>query len=408
MGAFFYDTRMKNQGEIDKGLAFGIIGLILFGLMVISSVSVFESFQLTSIFVKKGLQAAPSNDFYLWRHLAHVVIAIPLMWLISRIPFTFWRKAALPLIGLSLFLLILVLIPALSNDYGTSRSWLNLPFFPSIQPVEVAKMGLIVYLAIWMDKKVQIITTFKEGFLPFVVLLSVLVALLAIQPDFGSILVISCIAGSIFFVAGGNLLHIIFGGLVASLFAWPVVLAHKYIFVRFLAFLDPSVDPQGAGYQIKQALITIGSGQWWGVGFGQSVQKFGYLPEVQGDTVFSVAAEELGFIRILLMFALYFFIAYRGYRIAMNAPDRFSMLTATGVTSWIFFQSMINIGVNMAVLPLTGITLPFISYGGSSLIMMAIASGVLLNISRYAKGMSEARPMRGRFGRASHAFFGRS
>jgi cell division protein FtsW len=276
--------------------------------MVISSVSVFESFQLTSIFVKKGLQAAPSNDFYLWRHLAHVVGAIPLIWLISRIPFTFWRKIALPLVGLSLFLLVLVLIPSLSNDYGTSRSWLNLPFLPSIQPVEVAKMALIVYLAIWMDKKVQMITTFKEGFLPFVVLLSVLVALLAIQPDFGSILVVACIAASIFFVAGGNLLHIIFGGLVASLFAWPVVLSHKYIFVRFLAFLDPSVDPQGAGYQIKQARMTIGSGQWWGVGFGQSVQKFGYLPEVQGDTVFSVAAEELGFIRILLMFALYLFI----------------------------------------------------------------------------------------------------
>ena len=175
------------------------------------------------------------------------------------------------------------------------------------------------------------------------------------------------------------------GGFLASLFAWPVVLANEYIRVRMLAFLDPSIDPQGAGYQIKQALITIGSGEWWGVGFGKSVQKFGYLPEVQGDTIFSVAAEELGFIRIVMILGLYLFIAYRGYRIAMNAPDRFSMLLATGITSWIFFQSMVNIGVNMAVLPLTGVTLPFISYGGSSLLTTTFAAGVLLNISRYAK-----------------------
>ncbi|MBT4936429.1 putative lipid II flippase FtsW [Candidatus Peregrinibacteria bacterium] len=379
---------MIAKGEIDKTLAFALGGLILFGLILISSVSVFESFQLTSIFVKKGIADAPSNDFYLWRQAAHVLIAFPLMWFISQIHYGFWKKMALPLFGVSILLLFLVLIPSLSNDYGSAKSWLNIPYLPSIQPSEIAKLALIFYLAIWMDKKVQAITSFKEGFLPFVVLLSVLVALIGAQPDFGAVLVIACIAGSIFFVAGGNILHIIFGGLLASLFAWPVILSNEYIRIRMLAFLDPTIDPQGAGYQIKQALITIGSGEWWGVGFGKSVQKFGYLPEVQGDTIFSVAAEELGFIRILLMFLLYLFIAWRGYKIAMNAPDRFSTLLATGITSWIFFQSMINIGVNMSVLPLTGVTLPFISYGGSSLITLVIAAGVLLNISRYSKESS--------------------
>ena len=390
-----------NRGEIDKGLAFAIIGLIIFGLVMISSVSVYESFQLTSLFVKKGLAESASNDFYLWRHLAHVIIAIPLLFFISRIPFAFWKKIAAPLFGISIVLLVLVLIPALSNDYGSAKSWLNLPFLPSIQPAEIAKMALILYLAIWMDKKIQVITTFKEGFLPFVVLLSVLVLLIGAQPDFGAVLVISFIAGSIFFVAGGNLIHIILGGFLASLFAWPVILSNEYIRVRMLAFLDPSIDPQGAGYQIKQALITIGSGEWWGVGFGKSVQKFGYLPEVQGDTIFSVAAEELGFIRITLVLLIFLFIAWRGYKIAMNAPDRFSTLLATGITSWIFFQAMVNIGVNMAVLPLTGVTLPFISYGGSSLLTMVFASGILLNISRHTKKSSNMNVKVSRRGRGT-------
>ena len=402
-GLFFIIPKMKKLGDVDKGLAFALIGLILFGLMMISSVSVYESFQLTSIYVKKGLQEAPSNDFYLWRHLAHVVVAIPLLWFVSRIPYQVYRKFALPLFAVSIVMLVMVLIPYFSNDYGSAKSWLNIPFLPSIQPAEVAKVGLIFYLAIWMDKKVQAITTFKEGFLPFVVLLSVLVALIGAQPDFGAVLVMSFIAGSIFFVAGGNLLHIILGGFLASLFAWPVILSNEYIRVRMLAFLDPSIDPQGAGYQIKQALMTIGSGEWWGVGFGKSIQKFGYLPEVQGDTIFSVAAEELGFIRIALILGLYLFIAYRGYRIAMGAPDRFSQLMATGITSWIFFQSMVNIGVNMSVLPLTGVTLPFISYGGSSLLTTTFAAAVLLNISRYAKKTTPAvGAMRRGVRRASH------
>jgi cell division protein FtsW len=189
---------------------------------------------------------------------------------------------------------------------------------------------------------------------------------------------------SLFFIAGGNLLHIFFGTFIASLFAWPVVLSHEYIRLRLLSFLDHTIDPQGAGYQIKQALMTIGSGQWFGVGFGKSVQKFGYLPEVQGDTIFAIASEELGFVFIVLFISLFLFIAFKGYMVALRAPDRFSKLLATGVTSWIFVQSFLHISVNLAIFPLTGVTLPFVSYGGTSLLIMAFASGVLLNISRYA------------------------
>ena len=202
---------MLRQENLDQGLFIAFIALIVFGLVMISSVSVYESFTLTSRMVQNGVMEAPSNSFYLWRHLLHAAISIPLLWFISKIPFSFWRKMALPIFVLSLFLLFLVLIPSFSNDYGSAKSWLNLGFIPSIQPSEIAKVGLILYLAIWMDKKVQAITTFKEGFLPFVILLSVFVALIGAQPDFGAILVIGFIAASIFFVAGGNLLHIIFG-----------------------------------------------------------------------------------------------------------------------------------------------------------------------------------------------------
>jgi cell division protein FtsW len=378
---------LRTKNNLDLGLFFACVFLILFGLMMISSVSVYESFQLTSLFVKKGISGytEASNDFYLWRHFWHVIIALPVMYMFSKIPYQFYKKIALPSFVLSLVLLVLVLIPELSNDYGSAKSWLNLPFLPSIQPSEIAKLSLIFYLSLWMDKKINAITSLKEGFLPFLVLLFVLVLLIGLQPDFGAVLVITFIAGTIFFVAGGNLFHIFAGVFVATLSAWPVVLSHHYIKIRLLSFLDPSVDPQGAGYQIKQALLTIGSGKLFGVGFGKSVQKFGYLPEVQGDTIFSVAAEELGFIRITFIILIFLFIAIKGYTISLKTNDRFAKLLATGISSWIFFQAMINVGVNMAVLPLTGITLPFISYGGTSLLTMAISAGILLNISRYAE-----------------------
>ena len=172
--------------------------------------------------------------------------------------------------------------------------------------------------------------------------------------------------------------------------------------------MNPEIDPLNIGFQIKQALIAVGSGGFFGVGFGKSVQKFGYLPEVQGDTIFAASAEELGFLRITFVLCLYIFIAYRGYKIALSARDRFSMLVATGITSWFVFQAVINIGVNLSLLPLTGITLPFVSYGGSSLIINMFAAGILLNISRYAQGATHS-PRRRRVGGShySHARYRR-
>jgi len=370
---------------IDIPLAIVIFCLVVFGIIMISSVSVYESFQLTNSMVAQGLRDEPSNSFYLWRHLLRALASIPLWIFAIYFPLKFWKKAALPFFVITILLLVALFLPGIGANYGTSTSWINLPFLPSVQPAELTKLSLIFYLAVWMEKRQELVRSFQYGFIPFTILLSSVVILLAMQPDFGSVLVISVIAATMFFAAGGSPLHIMGGALMAAAMAYPIIMSKEYIRNRFLTFLNPELDPLNIGFQIKQALIAIGSGGLFGVGFGKSIQKFGYLPEVQGDTIFAAAAEELGFVRISFLILAYLFIAYRGYKIAGEAQDRFSMLIATGITSWFVFQAIINMGVNLAILPLTGLTLPFVSYGGSSLLVNMLAAGILLNISRYAE-----------------------
>jgi cell division protein FtsW len=328
---------------------------------MISSVSVYESYQLTNGMVGRGILDEPTNSFYLWRHLGRVAIAVPLCVLMMYLPVNFWKKIALPLFIVSLLLLMALFLPSIGANYGTSTSWIDLPFIPSMQPAEFVKLALIFYLALWMEKRQELVQSFQYGFIPFTILLSLVVVLLALQPDFGSVLVIAVMAASMFFAAGGSIWHIISGALFATLMAYPIIMSKEYIRNRFTVFLDPTIDPLNIGFQIKQALIAIGSGGLFGVGFGKSIQKFGYLPEVQGDTIFAAAAEELGFVRVMFLALAYLVIAYRGFRIANSAPNRFAMLVAIGITSWFAFQAIINIGVNVALLPLTGLTLPLLA-----------------------------------------------
>ncbi|MFH1012195.1 MAG: putative lipid II flippase FtsW [Candidatus Peregrinibacteria bacterium] len=378
------------QRSFDRVLASVVFALVVFGIIMVSSVSVYESHQITADMVRRGLLDEPTNSFYLWRHIWRVVVAVPLCILAMYIPMVFWKRVALPFFIVSLLLLVMVFLPGIGGNYGTSTSWISVPFLPSLQPAELVKLALIFYLAVWMEKRQEHVMSFQYGFLPFTVLLIVVVILLAMQPDFGSVLVIILIAAVMFFAAGGSVLHILSGGFLASLLAYPIIMSKEYIRNRFLTFLHPDLDPLNIGFQIKQALIAVGNGGFFGVGFGKSVQKFGYLPEVQSDTIFAAAAEELGFFRITILVIAFLFIAYRGYGIAMRAQDRFSMLVAAGITGWFTFQAIINMGVNLAILPLTGLTLPFVSYGGSSLIVTLIAAGILLNISRHAEANTSA------------------
>jgi cell division protein FtsW len=247
-------------------------------------------------------------------------------------------------------------------------------------------------MAVWLQKKESSIATFKEGFVPFVILLCLSTFFVAIQPDLGSFLVFSVMCTTMFFVAGGNIVHLLLGAATAGFLGLPIILNKEYIRNRFTVFLHILFHPddltyrEGIGFQVYQALIAIGSGGLFGVGYGKSIQKFGYLPEVQSDTIFAAMAEELGFLRLLIVLSLYGIFVYRGLRIARNAPDRFGLLVATGITTGIAFQTLLNICVNLSLFPITGLTLPFISYGGSSLLTTLCGVGILLNISMHSTG----------------------
>lgn len=365
------------------------LGLTLFGLAMVGSVSVFQSYQKTATLAASGSIEAATNAFYLWRSFLHVMVALCVMACTMIIPYNFWQKYARILFLLNLILLTAVFIPGIGNDYGTARSWIPVFSF-SLQPSEFLKITLVFYLAVWLQKKESLISTFKEGFIPFVALLCLSTFLVAIQPDLGSFLIFTVIASAMFFVAGGSILHLFMGGATALVMGLPVILNKEYVRNRFSVFWHILLNPEdssykeGIGYQIYQAMVAIGSGGVFGVGYGKSIQKFGYLPEVQSDTIFAAMAEELGFFRLLIVLGLYGVLVYRGYRIARHAPDRFGLLVATGITSCIAFQTLLNICVNLSLFPNTGITLPFISYGGSSLITTLAGIGVLLNISMHS------------------------
>ncbi len=372
--------------RIDLLLLGVTVGLTFFGLAMIASVSVFQSYQLTSRLTGEG-----SNSFYLWRTFLHVVLGLGVMGVTTMIPYRLWEQWARPLFILTILLLFAVLMPFLNAGWGTSRSWLRMGPF-SLQPAELLKLTLIFYLSVWLQKREQLISTFKEGFMPFCILLLISTFLVAIQPDLGSFFVLSSIATVMFFVAGGRFTHLVMGGSAAAVLGLPVILQQDYVRRRFAAFFAVLLQPEElkiicegrSGYQICQALISIGSGRLFGVGYGKSIQKFGYLPEVQGDMIFSAMAEELGFFRLLIVLGMYAILVYRGYRIAEQAPDRFGFLLATGITTWIAVQALVNIGVNLGIFPLTGLTLPFISYGGSSIITLLAGVGILLNISMHS------------------------
>ena len=328
-------------------------------------------------------QSDKCNGFYLFRHLRNVALGLLALLFGFLVPMPVWRKMALPIFGVSVLLLIIVLfLPTVGGQ--TARSWINVPVLPSIQPSEIAKLGLIVYLAMWMDKKEKEVRTWHGGFVPFVILMLPIVFLIALQPDFGSLLVIACIAAMMFFVAGGNLLHITAGGLGTIAIALPIILSHEYIRNRVMVFLGviDSSAVADAGFQTKQALIAIGTGGIWGMGIGESRARHGWVPEISSDMVFTGTAEELGFIRIVLFMALFGAVIWIGSRVAQYAVSRFESLVVTGIITWIGMQSIIHMAVNVGIFPNTGITLPFLSHGGSSLLTLMLAVGIMLRIAK--------------------------
>lgn len=362
----------------DKKLFWAVAGLTIFGLAMMSSMSVASSFDVTG-----------KNDFYFWRHFLYLVMGAVAFVAALKFPVEWLRRWALPIFLVGIGLQILTL--AIGTDYGTfAKLWIRVGPF-SFQPVEFVKLAVVTFLAALFSSHKTSPETIEGGLLPFVVVLGIPCLFLMVQSDFGSLLVIAVTAAAMYFAAGARLKHF-FGGVgVAALGATIVSLTVPYIRHRVSVFLNPDLDPLNAGFQVKQALIAIGSGGVFGRGFQRSVQKFDYLPEVQSDTIFSAIAEEMGFLRILMLLGVYLFIAWRGLEISRRVSDSFEKLLALGLTVWVVGQAFINIGVNLALLPNTGITLPLLSYGGSSMIMTLAALGLLLQLSTRVSAKKRTR-----------------
>jgi cell division protein FtsW len=303
------------------------------------------------------------------------------MYIASRLNYKWWQKMAVPFFLLAIILLIIVLLSGAGLELKGAKRWISLGPI-SFQPTELVKLAVIVYLASWLESRDKIVKDLSAGLIPFLVTMGIIGGLIIAQPDIGSLGAIAFIALSMFFLAGASLRHIFslialgIGGLAILIKLEP------YRMNRLLAFMHPDFDTQGIGWQIKQAAIAIGHGGIWGVGLGHSHQKFSYLPEVVGDSIFAVIAEEVGMVGAGIVVILFILLAFRGFRLAYQAPDRFSSFLTMGISLWIIFQAMINIMAIIGLMPLTGIPLPFISYGSTSLIFLLIGVGIVLNISR--------------------------
>ncbi|MFO0703041.1 MAG: putative lipid II flippase FtsW [Candidatus Andersenbacteria bacterium] len=350
-----------------------ILLLVVFGLVAVASASSVISFN----------QFGDNLAMLKAQLVRGVLIGGVLFIVCSLIPYAWWKRINLILLVVTLLLLVAVFIPHLGYSFGGAQRWIQLgPVL--FQPSELAKLALVVFLAAWLDKRGKGIKEFTTGVVPFVVIVAVVSVLILMQPDLGTLTVIAAAAMAMFFAAGARLWHI---GAIALAALAALALAIKiepYRLARFTTFLNPNADPQGIGYQINQALLAVGSGGWFGQGLGQSIQKYSYLPEPAGDSIFAVMAEELGFVRTALVVFTFLLLAQQGYSVARRAPDNFAKLLAIGITTWFVAQAFINIGAIIGVLPLTGIPLPFVSYGGTALAVSLAAAGILVNVSRYA------------------------
>ncbi|MEK9159906.1 MAG: putative peptidoglycan glycosyltransferase FtsW [Patescibacteria group bacterium] len=383
---------MFRRSKYDVVLLIAVLAVVVIGVVMITSVGVPKSIKISAPDMKYPDCADSAVDCYLIlkNHVVRAGIGLLGMLVAWKFNYKYWKTLAPVMYGLAFILLVFVLFGG--SDNGTfATSWINvgsvLPFVDSLQPSEVAKLGLIFYLSYFFAEKVSTeqIQDFKEGFLKFGAIAGTIIGLIVIQPDIGSAMVLSGIAVVIYYLAGASWRHLgmmVVTGMFLALLAFST---QNHIHERVIAFMSPSQECTGESYcwQTRQANIAIGSGGFWGKGLTQGTQKYYWLPQAVDDFIFAASANELGFVRSAGLVLLYAVIAYRGFQIANHAPNKFSMLMAAGITTWISVQAFVNIMVNTALFPITGITLPFMSYGGSSMVMTLVAVGVLLNISQY-------------------------
>lgn len=341
---------------------------------------------LTMVYSASAVKAAENfgdSFYFLKRQLLFAAVGVGLMFAVMRIDYHFWRAwAKIGLIG-CYFLLVIVLIPGVGLVRGGASSWLGVGAF-SIQPSEFTKVALIVFLAKYLSEHQTKLPSFRKGLVPSFMPVLLAFGLIILQPDLGTdmVLVLTCVI--MIFIAGARIKHFVAIGSIGLLGFIGLIISAPYRLKRLTGFIDPWQDPKDSGFQITQSLLAIGPGGLLGFGLGQSRQKYQYLPEPQTDFIFSIVSEELGFIGAAFVLVLFCLLLWRGILIAIKAPDLFGTLLAVGITGMIAIQIMINIAVVTGLIPVTGITLPFLSYGGSSLTLMLVSIGILLNVSNHA------------------------
>lgn len=364
----------KSEREADRPLIFIVGAIIIFGLIMLSSASSVISY------------SAHQDSYYFFKHqFFGLVLGLAAAWFFSRVDYQIWRKYALWMLIASIGLLLLVFIPGLAGTWGTSRSWINVFGF-SLQPAELVKITFLLYLAAWLEGRKKKLAELSRGLGPFIAILGVIAFLMILQPDMGTLTIIALASLTVYFIGGGSIKHLVILILLGILALIIMVNIYPYQANRFKCMLDPSYSPKEYCYQINQSLIAVGSGGFWGRGLGASRQKFSYLPQAQNDAIFPIISEETGFIFSVGLILLYLALFYRGVVIAKRAPDDFGKILAIGIVSWMVFQAFINIGGMVNIMPMTGVPLPMVSYGGSAMLVALASVGILINISKQARG----------------------
>ncbi|MFQ3545839.1 stage V sporulation protein E [Halobacillus rhizosphaerae] len=362
----------SKQKKPDLWLFAAIVGILVIGIiMVYSSSSIWSEYKF--------------NDgwYFAKRQMLFATAGLAAMIALSRIPYYVWYKHSKWILYVCLFFLIAVLIPGVGMVRGGARSWIGVGMF-SIQPSEFMKLGLILYLARFLSIRQKKMGSFQEGFLPGLALIAIPFALIMLQPDLGTgvVMVATCLV--MMFASGARIGHFMWIAAAGMAGMIGLIASAPYRIKRITAFLHPWEDPLGSGFQIIQSLYAIGPGGLLGMGLGNSMQKFFYLPEPQTDFIFAVLAEELGFLGGIVVLGLFFVLLWRGIRTSLYAPDLFGTLLSLGIVGMISIQVMINVSVVTGLIPVTGITLPLVSYGGSSLTLTLASLGLLLSVSRYS------------------------
>lgn len=363
----------RHSHAADKTLLAMTLGLFVCGILILGSASMVLSY--------KNLGSV--TGYVARQLLVGGGVGLAAMALTSRIHYRVWRRLAVPLLLVAFGCLALLFIPHLGLTFGGATRWLKLGPV-SFQPSEFLKIAFIIYLASWLDARRRDVASISYGMIPFLLMVSIVAVFLVMQKDVGTLVVILVTAGVLYFFGGGKVSQVVIMVLLAIVALALLIRLEPYRAARLIVFLNPSSQPLGAGYQINQASIGIGSGGFWGLGFGKSVQKYQYLPEPMGDSIFAVFGEEMGFAGAAGLVA-YFFLFYAAcLRTARRAPDVFGKLLAAGIATGIMSQAFINMAAISGLMPLTGIPLPFISYGGTSLAITLMGMGLILNISRYS------------------------